>query len=127
MSARHLATAKRHLREHMETRPATPEEASAIAAKYRESAIALRQEAADLRAVPAWTASDIEYRGQHEEGRAANDRCKRALDLDQRAAAEDLHADAWERVAAGPEGGAWGETLRVLQGRVERYETEVRS
>src|SRR5688572_3420146 len=112
-----LDAAKRRLAEHMILRPATTEEALQIAARHRARATALRVRAAMIR-TDAFNLHRIER--DHGLIQALQRREADLLELD--ASKEISHAEAWESVAAAPEGQAYRDTLRHLHQRVQYYE-----
>lgn len=96
-----LRAAQKMLAEHIQTRPATKAEATQIAQHHRIVASAHTACANALR--------------------LHRNACLIALQEDRLAANEIMHAEAWERVAAGPEGEAWEQTRIEYEGRVRYY------
>lgn len=108
----HIA-AQRRLRIHLQTRPATSEEAQEFAMGHRDEAAKLRAKADQHWPMPCG------YDRPANHGQRASDAVKAKLAMKAEAAREDLHADAWDRV--GPE--TWEQTRRELQARVDYYAT----
>lgn len=121
-----LRAAQRALAAHLALRPATSDEALAIAAEHRAEERAHLDYAARLRSTSAPTA-DERGRGpdaldrQHAASRAVCGALQDAGRVEQLAAKAAARAQAWERVAQGPEGEAYRETERELRERVAYY------
>jgi hypothetical protein len=135
-----LAAARRRLEEHLQLRPATSGEAADLADSHRLRAAALEAEAAAIleeARMPTTTqllaasgygsgaelmAAGASLDGARELWRArwveAREKAARARHF---ALRHRLEADAWARVAAGPEGSAYAATLAHLEARVAFY------
>lgn len=123
-----LRAAERSLREHRATRPATPTEASAIAARFRAAERHLLEEAAGLRglSMPVGVRGPSAIDDQHA---AARDLCRAQQDagrIEQLASRERGRAESWEAIADRPSV-AWLATEAEYLGRVEYYRALVAS
>lgn len=125
-----LRAAERALAEHLEQRPATAAEAQAIADSHRSRAAQYRADIAKSRRVGVPTISELIGRGErgahvvelnHALGRIENRRVKDCMEWERLASAEDMRADAWQRVADAGEGEVYRQTLAELQARVDYY------
>lgn len=125
-----LQAATTRLAEHRALRPASHAEAVEIAAKHRRSQSAYEAIIAALRGIRSLTAAArvaIVGRGpqcialQHLDSLDAAERSRRAGSLESVVLHERMAAEAWELVAAGPDGAAYAETERELVSRVQYY------
>lgn len=114
--------AERKLAAHRKTRPATTAEASAIARGHRQIEAAYREAASQIYRPQSPSSLAERLAESIAVAQSVKDAAHATAAAD-RAAAQ---AQAWERVAAGPEGEAWRETERALVERVEYYREQLK-
>ena len=121
-----LRAAERRLAEHRALRPATAAEAQAIADRHAVDAAYHRETAAQLAGLRPRTAFERgrgpgSIEAMHADGIGVALAVRESMREEGCAARAEMHAQAWQRVADGPEGAAYRETERALVERAAYY------